>query len=241
MKIKNLVLLCAVLASGLFGCKSITTYKSFQFVPENTVMFTFDDGPNERVTPQLLDVLKKYDVNAVFVLLGVNAEKNTDIVKRIKNEGHYIVNHGYEDEWAIFMNDEKFKTNLEMGEAAITKALGEKLKTLLYRPHGGFFRIKQESICNKEGYKILGANIRTYDSVKSSKNKKTVIKKIILKTAMQKGGIILLHDARGVYSEMENELLHNPNNSFNRDWIPSAVEEIILQLRERGFTLWKAY
>ncbi|MGX7108882.1 polysaccharide deacetylase family protein [Facklamia miroungae] len=59
------------------------------------VVLTFDDGPNPITTPQILDTLKFYDVKASFFVLGQNAEKYPDIIKRMQDEGHLIGNHSY--------------------------------------------------------------------------------------------------------------------------------------------------
>src|SRR5690625_542181 len=60
---------------------------------EKIVALTFDDGPDGKYTPQILDVLKKHNVKASFFLLGSRTEKYPDVVKRIFQEGHTIGNH----------------------------------------------------------------------------------------------------------------------------------------------------
>src|SRR5690625_4301429 len=60
---------------------------------DKIVALTFDDGPDERFTPLILDVLNKHDVKATFFLLGSRLEKYVDVAKRIQKEGHIIGNH----------------------------------------------------------------------------------------------------------------------------------------------------
>src|SRR5690606_7547607 len=55
----------------------------------------FDDGPIPDVTPEVLNILKKYDVKATFFCVGDNIRKHPDIFDRIKKEGHQIGNHTY--------------------------------------------------------------------------------------------------------------------------------------------------
>src|SRR5438874_2336561 len=62
---------------------------------EHQVAITFDDGPDPRWTPKILDVLKAANVKAAFFLVGVNAERYPGLVRRIVNEGHEIGNHTY--------------------------------------------------------------------------------------------------------------------------------------------------
>lgn len=62
---------------------------------EKVVYLTFDDGPDDKVTPQILDILKAEEVPATFYVLGVMVEQNPDVLKRIFTEGHAIGNHSY--------------------------------------------------------------------------------------------------------------------------------------------------
>ena len=62
---------------------------------EKIIALTFDDGPDEVFTPQVLDILKKNDVKATFFLVGENLKQNKEIVKRQFEEGHEIGNHTY--------------------------------------------------------------------------------------------------------------------------------------------------
>lgn len=68
-----------------------------QAMEKPKVAITFDDGPNAKWTPILLDGLKERSVKATFFLIGVNIEKgdNAEIVRRMQEEGHLIGNHTY--------------------------------------------------------------------------------------------------------------------------------------------------
>ena len=57
------------------------------------VALTFDDGPDEKVTPQILATLKKYEAKATFFMVGKNVTTNQGIVKQLYEEGHEIGNH----------------------------------------------------------------------------------------------------------------------------------------------------
>jgi peptidoglycan/xylan/chitin deacetylase (PgdA/CDA1 family) len=230
---------CLLFAIALlfFSCMSISKSGAELGIRPGVVIFSFDDGPNAfgGTTSRLLDILSKYEINAFFALLGENAERNPGLVRRIYNEGHYIINHGYKGRWSNKMNAEEFRKNLILGEAAITAALGHEVNLKLYRPHGGFYSSRQEKICIEEGYSIVPASVRVYDAVKNKGSK--VAKLVLEKISKQGGGIILLHDGRDSGLKMEKELEKNPEGAFDRSWIPLAVEEIIIALLERGFVL----
>lgn len=62
---------------------------------ERTVHLTFDDGPTPGVTAWVLDTLAAHDAKATFFLLGANAERHPDLVRRIRGAGHVTGNHTY--------------------------------------------------------------------------------------------------------------------------------------------------
>ena len=223
----------------LLACQSITRKSVEPAVEPSHIILSFDDGPNifGDTTAKLLDVLKKHEIKAMFALLGENAEKNPELVRRIYDEGHSIINHGYLDKWANGMGNEGFLNNLEMGEAAISKALGKDFSPKLYRPHGGFYTSAQEKIIREYGYTIVFADIRVYDAVLTAAKKDKMIKELIEKVEKNNGGIVLLHDSRGSQVQMEKELKKKPSGAFDRSWIPEAVEEIIVALKARGFVI----
>ena len=214
------------------SCQTVNRNREELGIPRSVVYFSFDDGPYAHgdTTGRLLDVLQKYEIKALFFLLGENAERYPELVRRIYNEGHCIANHGYSQKWAINMSDEEFRDNLLRGEAAIANALGFEMNPKLYRPHGGFYRTEQEKIGIDAGYTFVPVTVRVYDAVLNAAEQKRVIHKTINLVKKRGGGLILLHDGRDSYSR-------NPNGSFNRSWIPDAVEEIIIALLDSGFTL----
>ena len=225
-----------VFLSGLLlSCRSIS--QSGIGLPQSQVILSFDDGPNcvDDSTIKLLDVLEKYQIHSMFVILGVNAEQNPDLVRRIYEDGHCIINHGYSDKWNCWMRKNEFRENLLKGEAAIAAALGTGYTEKLYRPHGGFYRRSQEKIWIHEGYSFVPGSIRIFDAVRSGENQDWVLKKVITKTEKNKGGIILLHDTINSYSLTQSKIEKKPNGPFNRLWIPGTVEKIITTLLEEGY------
>jgi peptidoglycan/xylan/chitin deacetylase (PgdA/CDA1 family) len=61
----------------------------------NTVLLTFDDGPDPHVTPEVLDRLKEYDARAIFFVVGSRINRAPHLLERIRGEGHLIGNHTY--------------------------------------------------------------------------------------------------------------------------------------------------
>ena len=69
--------------------------KSINSIEKGNICLTFDDGPDSTMTPKILDVLQKYNVQANFFLIGKASQNNQDIVKRIHLEGHIIGCHTF--------------------------------------------------------------------------------------------------------------------------------------------------
>jgi peptidoglycan/xylan/chitin deacetylase (PgdA/CDA1 family) len=151
--------------AALSGCMSISRTKEAMRIPDGFVVFSFDDGPNGHAdtTARLLDVLLKYDVRAMFVLLGENADRHPELVRRIRDEGHLVVNHGYSDKWAVFMGAGEFTGNLQRGEEAL--ALKAEPGPRLYRPQGGLYRESQQKIWREKGYTLVPGTVRPCDAV----------------------------------------------------------------------------
>jgi peptidoglycan/xylan/chitin deacetylase (PgdA/CDA1 family) len=223
----------------VFSCRTINSSMAELDIPQSLVYFSFDDGPNIKgdTTARLLDVLLKYQIKAIFCLLGENAEQYPDLVRRMYDEGHYIANHGYCGKWASKMKPDQFRDNLVRGGAAISAALGFDMNPKLYRPHGGFYTFAQEKIIRDEGYTLVSSTVRVYDAVVDGRKKSKVVKQVVSKVEKQGGGFVLLHDARDSYVQAEAQLAKNPGGVFNRSWIPEAVEEIITILLDKEFIL----
>ena len=231
-----------LLCISLSACHSISRSSAELPIPPSTVIFCFDDGPNAQgsTTGRLLDVLERHGIRVMFTLLGENAEVYPDLVRRIYNEGHIIVNHGYSDRWAVRMGEDEFRENLLKGEAAISAALGKELYPKLYQPHGGFYTSRQREIIREEGYTMITVSVRVYDAVASGAEKAKIVRQVIEKVEKQNGGVVLLHDGRDSHHRMRRKLEKNPQGAFDRSWIPDAAEEIITTLISKGFNLYSS-
>lgn len=107
---------------------------------EKIAYLTFDDGPSEVVTPQILDTLKSEKIKATFFVLGNRVGYYPEIVKREFQEGHYIANHGYTHQYnLIYQSVEDVIDEYNKTEDVIKQALqNEKYKSNLFRFPGRF-------------------------------------------------------------------------------------------------------
>jgi peptidoglycan/xylan/chitin deacetylase (PgdA/CDA1 family) len=102
---------------------------------ENIVYLTFDDGPNTGITDDVLTILESYNAKATFFCLGKNAEQYPDLLKKIREKGHAIGNHGYKhiNGWRTI--DKTYIENVEKGKSI--------LQSNLFRPPYGKITISQ--------------------------------------------------------------------------------------------------
>ena len=85
---------------------------------------TFDDGPSEKLTPKLLDLLAAHHIKATFFVIGQNAADYPEILKRALQEGHEIGNHSWSHPNLAKMSDEAVRREFKKTDDAITAAIG---------------------------------------------------------------------------------------------------------------------
>ena len=101
---------------------------------DKVVALTFDDGPNEPYTSEVLDTLDGYNIKGTFFVVGKNVELYSETAKRMVAEGHVLGNHSYSHNANHALTDYGAK-DLTMAEKAIFDTVG--VKPHLYRPPHG--------------------------------------------------------------------------------------------------------
>jgi cellulose synthase/poly-beta-1,6-N-acetylglucosamine synthase-like glycosyltransferase/peptidoglycan/xylan/chitin deacetylase (PgdA/CDA1 family) len=100
--------------------------------PEKVLALTFDDGPDDRFTPQILDILKSRQVPATFFVVGSQAERLPGLLKRTYADGHEIGNHTYSHPNLAATSLERTRLELNATQRIIQHAVG--VSTILFRP-----------------------------------------------------------------------------------------------------------
>ncbi|MFF2015133.1 polysaccharide deacetylase family protein [Paenibacillus sp. NPDC058177] len=180
------------------------------------IALTFDDVPDPRFTPQLLDVLRKYKVKATFFVVGSRAEKHPGLVARMIREGHVIGNHSYNHPQFVKLRLNDFRTQIVRTENILQAIAGYKPR--LIRPPYGDINEQQLKWAKSHGYKLVNWNV---DSLDWKGLSKTQVKNNILSHA-GKGAIILQHGGGGHGSNLRGSI--------------QALPEVITSLRQRGYT-----
>lgn len=176
--------------------------RNIYFSDEKQVYLTFDDGPT-KVTPQILDILKQYNVKATFFVLGKRVDQNPDILRRIFAEGHYIANHSYSHDYSsLYSSADSVVEEFYKTEASIKKALNNpNYNTYLFRFPGGssgghYSKVKTEARAKLDDLKIAYTNWNclTRDA-ENAKTPKEMMDAFLESKEDSQSLILLMHDA----------------------------------------------
>jgi peptidoglycan/xylan/chitin deacetylase (PgdA/CDA1 family) len=184
---------------------------------ENKIALTFDDGPDTRYTPQILDILHKNHVRATFFVLGVRAEAHPSILKRMIKEGHVIGNHSYNHANPDKMTIAQFEKQIMDTQVILRKIAGYE-PTLIRTPYGAI-QENQLRWAARHGFIIVNWDIDTLDwkQLHSSQVLANVL------THTHRGAIVLQHSAGGPGQDLSGTV--------------KALPILIAELKKQGFEL----
>lgn len=179
---------------------------------------TFDDGPTPYITPKILDILKENDIKATFFVIGSMAERNSELLKREKSEGHIIANHTYSHNYKyIYSSTDNFLQDLKKGDLVVTSIIGEHNKTLIRFPGGSFGRQAYKQAIKNSGYHYIDWNCLNGDAEVATASVDRLISRFKETSKGQKELTILMHDAPGKSTTVQ------------------ALPEIIKYLKANGY------
>jgi cellulose synthase/poly-beta-1,6-N-acetylglucosamine synthase-like glycosyltransferase/peptidoglycan/xylan/chitin deacetylase (PgdA/CDA1 family) len=189
------------------------------------VVLSFDDGPDRRWTPRILDILKEKKVPGIFFVIGDQANRAPDLLKREYNEGHEIGNHTWTHPQFDEISRTQLKWELNLTQRLIESTLG--VKSLFFRPPYGIDHqpeyaeeVAQLPYPQELGYIIVGQRIDPDDWRMTEDKRQRPAQEIADDVVRQakNGNIVLLHDGGG-----------------ERAQTLAALPLIIDQLRARGY------
>jgi cellulose synthase/poly-beta-1,6-N-acetylglucosamine synthase-like glycosyltransferase/peptidoglycan/xylan/chitin deacetylase (PgdA/CDA1 family)/spore germination protein YaaH len=187
---------------------------------------TFDDGPDPRWTPAILDILKREQVPATFFIVGKNGQSYPELLRRIVNEGHELGNHTFTHpnlgEMPLRLTDLELNATQRLIESETGRS------TVLFRPP--YFgdaeadkpqEVEPAIVAQNLGYIMVGLRIDPNDwqlPVTPNQIVNRTISRAIDSDPETRGEVILLHDAGG-------------DRSATVDALPVLIHE----LKARGF------
>ncbi|WP_245596190.1 polysaccharide deacetylase family protein [Paenibacillus taiwanensis] len=154
---------------------------------DKKIALTFDDVPDNRVTPLVLDILRDEGVQATFFLVGYRAKQHPALVKRIVAEGHVIGNHTFSHPLLTRSSTEAFISQLKKTEAIVEGIVGYKPR--FFRPPFGEISEQQLQWAGDNGYMVVNWDVDSNDwrGIPS-----TVMERNIL-NEVSSGSIVLQH------------------------------------------------
>lgn len=200
---------------------------------KKVVYLTFDDGPSTTNTPEILNVLDRYNVKATFFTLGKSIEANEEaknILKDIAKRGHAIANHTYSHDYSYLypnrtMNVDNIVSDIEKSNSIMREVLGESFSTRVIRFPGGYWswegRTAMKEAMDQNGYYNVDWNALNKDAEGKQKNADELLQST--KETVEALGpdadsvVLLMHD------------------TYGKEETVKALPQIIEYLQEKGF------
>ncbi|MDP7355180.1 MAG: polysaccharide deacetylase family protein [Desulfobacterales bacterium] len=157
---------------------------------KNAIALTFDDGPDPMSTPQLLELLLKYQIKATFFVTGKKAAEHPKLIEEILLHGHSIGNHSYmHNNLVMFKSCKSIAKDIEATQNVLS---GFGVMALAFRPPVGITGPRLRPALLKSGKFIVNFSCRAFDG--GNRWIKGLSKKIL--KSIRPGDIVLLHDVR---------------------------------------------
>ncbi|MDI6717254.1 MAG: polysaccharide deacetylase family protein [Actinomycetota bacterium] len=179
---------------------------------DKVVALTFDDGPDPRYTPRVLNILARENIKATFFLIGKQVDKYPYIVRQIIEQGNLVGNHTYSHPDLAVEDKNQIKDEIDKCQAAIFHVTGQ--QPIYFRPPRGLFNQQTKEIVSKNGLKMVLWDVCVEH--KRSRTSSQETKRVL--SLVRPGSIILAHDGR-----------------LNRKKTIEALPMIIKGLKERGY------
>jgi peptidoglycan-N-acetylglucosamine deacetylase len=227
-----LVLLLAAAVIGYFGfgyahpaSQAFGQVYSQGETQDRVIALTFDDGPNEPYTSQILDILDKYRVKATFFVVGRNVETYPNVSNRILLEGNVLGNHSYSHDANHALFDDG-GAELKFTQEAIRVTTG--VTPHLYRPPHGKKSPWESAYLRKLNLAIItwsNSVNDAHDTLIFGKPRPDKLARSFVDQA-KPGDIILMHDGHGTDHDCE---------IANKDCTVKLLPSVIEKLQARGF------
>ena len=198
---------------------------------DHVCYLTFDDGPSSKVTPLILDILKKHNAKATFFVVGTS---NLSLLKRINGEGHTVGLHSdthrcYEQNGNnIYSSTYKYLLDLKAVSDKVFNTIGK--RTTVIRFPGGGSNLVSKKVCpgimsnltvlvQDMGYSYFDWNVSSGDASSNNVSPQTILSNVINNSHVRNGeGIcVLMHDTNAKLTTAQ------------------ALDGVISELKKRGY------
>jgi peptidoglycan/xylan/chitin deacetylase (PgdA/CDA1 family) len=178
---------------------------------------TFDDGPSPESTPAVLDTLAELGAKATFFVIGRNAQRNPQIVRRMYDQGHVVANHSFDhSHFGAMRRRGYWEQQVRTTDDLIRQIIG--LKPALFRPPMGIRTWHVTRAAARNGHTLITWTRRGLDGVRTTPQR--IVDRLAMTT--RAGDILILHDG------IEPNVRRDPSATV------AAVGPLIRTLRDRG-------
>jgi len=184
------------------------------------IALTYDDGPNEPYTPQLLDIFARHGAKGTFFVVGKYVRHHPEIVRRIAEEGHAIGNHSYTHRNLSMLSAADVRLELEGCSQAIADATGSACH--LFRPPFGLLSETSLRVACDLDLQTFCWSVATGDFEMPAPE--IIVERASRQIELnEKGEIVLLHDGGHAAFGM------------NRSATVAATEQLIQKYHDKSF------
>ncbi|MGG1516355.1 polysaccharide deacetylase family protein [Paenibacillus oryzisoli] len=181
------------------------------------IALTFDDGPDHKYTPQVLDILKENGVKATFFVVGDQVKKYPDVLRRIHAEGHAIGNHSWDHADLSKLSVPRIDQEIRQTDDYVKQLIGVS-PSMVRAPYGAVSPALKKEV-ELTGRQLVSWNVDPRDWAGTS------VTDIVynVQTHAKAGGIILMHSFGGKDGKLDNTI--------------EALPQIIAFLQQNDFEL----
>ncbi|EPH45943.1 bifunctional polysaccharide deacetylase/glycosyltransferase family 2 protein [Streptomyces aurantiacus] len=188
-------------------------------VPDHRLVLTFDDGPDPKWTPKVLDTLAEHDAHGVFFVTGSMASRHPGLVRRMVEEGHEVGVHTFNHPDLSYQSKDRIDRELSQSQLALAGAAG--IRTSLFRPpYSSFADAMDNRSWSVARYTGSHGYLTVLNDIDSGDWKRPGADEIVRRAtpANGEGAIVLMHDSGG-----------------DRSQTVAALDRLLPQLKEQGY------
>lgn len=162
------------------------------------IYLTFDDGPVEKPTRFVLDILKSYSARATFFCIGDNVRKHSHVLEEVIADGHRIGNHTFNHLNGWREPNRRFFENIDRCDEILSQFLVHEHRRLFRPPYGKITYPQIRKVTPR--YEVVMWDVLTKDYDRSSDPKFLLEKSL---AATRPGSIVVFHDSLKALSNLE--------------------------------------
>lgn len=187
---------------------------------------TFDDGPTEQFTAEVLDIVDRYSVPATFFLIGELVERYPDLVRRTIEAGHEVGNHTFDHYSAAIQLPDEVRRTVERGADAVAELLG--VRPRWFRPVRGHITGSLLAAVNEIGHDLAMWSVNRGEAGAVGATDVDAVRQHLV-DSVHDGAIVILHDGIGrsawEWSGVNTDLLRQRRTEVEA--LPAVIERYL--------------